>query len=230
MHGVRCFHFLLRYRSIWERFFLKGMVLNPGLHPYHTMAQASVPYYGTRSVPYPRKGMVQTSVPYYGTSAVPYPTTSFSIPAAISRAIPSQSRAIPVPYLGHIDKCRAHSFPSREPYPYHTRAIPKGVQEYCRQDSPALKQQQILQSSRRLESQSSQEQDRTAQEQSRTAEELFHTFQYVQVWNKPPCHTLEQGPCHTLRRVWYKPSCHTMEQLLARGRALGKGIKIHCHI
>lgn len=206
------------------------MVLNPGSHPYHTMAQASVPYYGTRSVPYPRKGMVQTSVPYYGTSAVPYPTTSFSIPAAISRDIPSQSRAIPVPYLGHIDKCRAHAFPSREPYPYHTRTIPKGVQEYCRQDSPALKQQQILQSSRRLESQSSQEQDRTAQEQSRTAEELFHTFQYVQVWNKPPCHTLEQGPCHTLRRVWYKPSCHTVEQLLARGRALGKGIKIHCHI
>ena len=100
------------------------MVLNPGLHPYHTMAQASVPYYGTRSVPYPRKGMVQTSVPYYGTSAVPYPTTSFSIPAAISRAIPSQSRAIPVPYLGHIDKCRAHSFPSREPYPYHTQGGP----------------------------------------------------------------------------------------------------------
>ena len=93
-----------------------------------------------------------------------------------------------------------------------------------------LKQQQTLQSSRRLERQSSQEQDRTAQEQSRTAEELFHTFQYVQVWNKPPCHTLEQGPCHTLRRVWYKPSCHTVEQLLARGRALGKGIKIHCHM
>ena len=113
------------------------MVQNPGSHPYHTMAQASVPYYGTRSVPYPRKGMVQTSVPYYGTSAVPYPTTSFSIPAAISRAIPSQSRAIPVPYLGHIDKCRAHSFPSREPYPCHTRAIPQGVQEQSRQDSPA---------------------------------------------------------------------------------------------
>ena len=105
------------------------MVQNPGSHPYHTMAQASVPYYGTRSVPYPRKGMVQTSVPYYGTSAVPYPTTSFSIPAAISRAIPSQSRAIPVPYLGHIDKCRAHSFPSREPYLCHTRAIPQDVQE-----------------------------------------------------------------------------------------------------
>ena len=114
---------------IWERIFSKGMVQNPGSHPYHTMAQASVPYYGTRSVPYPRKGMVQTSVPYYGTSAVPYPTTSFSIPAAISRAIPSQSRAIPVPYLGHIDKCRAHSFPSREPYRCHTRAIPQGVQE-----------------------------------------------------------------------------------------------------
>ena len=60
-------------------------------------------------------------------------------PAAISRAIPSQSRAIPVPYLGHIDKCRAHSFPSREPYPCHTRAIPQGVQEQSRQDSPAPK-------------------------------------------------------------------------------------------
>ena len=116
------------------------MVLNPGSHPYHTMAQASVPYYGTRSVPYPRKGMVQTSVPYYGTSAVPYPTTSFSIPAAISRDIPSQSRAIPVPYLGHVDKCRAHSFPSREPYPCHTRAIPQGVQEQSRQDSPEAEQ------------------------------------------------------------------------------------------
>ena len=86
-----------------------------------------------------------------------------------------------------------------------------------------LKQQQTLQSSRRLER-------RSSQEQSRTAKEPFHTFQFVRVWNKPPCHTMEQGPCHTLSKVRHKPSCHTMEQLPARSQALGKGITNHCHI
>ena len=155
---------------------------------------------------------------------------------------PSQSQLLyPVPYLRNPVPYPYHTLATLTsaehilfPHANHTRTIPvpypRGSRSRAGRTAQPLKQQQILQSSRRLERQSSQEQDRTAQEQSRTAEELFHTFQYVQVWNKPPCHTLEQGPCHTLRRVWHKPPCHTMEQLLARSRALGKGEKIHCHM
>ena len=148
---------------------------------------------------------------------------------------PSQSQLLyPVPYLRNPVPYPYHTLATLTsaehvlfPHANHTRAILRESRSRAGRTAQPLKQQQTLQSSRRLERQSSQEQDRTAQEQSRTAE-LFHTFQYVQVWHKPPYHTLEQGPCHTLPRVWHKPPCHTMEQLLARSQALGKGIKIHC--
>ena len=91
----------------------------------------------------------------------------------------AQARAIPLDKVWH--KLRAIVWHSAVPYPTNRN-------KRLKNGSPAqpLKQQQNLQSSRRLERQSSQEQDRTAQEQSRTAQEPFHTFQI--------CASMEQAP------------------------------------
>ena len=189
---------------------------------YYGTSLRAIVWHKTRAIPLGRYGTSLRAILWHKCRAIPCAIERLSSPAAISRAILYLPN--PVPYPCHT----LATFPSAEhivfPHVNHTRAIPKTAQEQSR-TAHLLKQQQTLQSSRRLERQSSQEQSRTAQEQSRTAQGPFHTFQFVQVWNKPSCHTMEQGSCHTLRKVWNKPPCHTMEQGFCKWRPWVKAKK-----